>query len=152
MKRLALLGLSAMLFAACTGKSGSTTTSPSSDASSAAPVGVMATKKTTVTLSEQNKSGQTGTMTMEELADGKTKVTLTMTGGSFTDQPAHIHEGSCPSPGLVKYPLKNVMNGKSETVLSTKYADVLASATKLAVNVHKSPMDLKTYTACGDVK
>lgn len=103
-------------------------------------------------LAEIDKSGQTGTMTLTATKDGKTKVVLALTGGKFTEaQPAHIHEGSCPTPGAVKYPLTNVVNGKSETTLAVTLEDLLAMPT-LAVNVHKSAAEVKTYTSCGDLK
>ena len=66
-------------------------------------------------------------------------------------QPAHIHEGSCakldPKP---KYGLSNVTDGKSSTTVPVS----LDTLTKggLAINVHKSAEDLKTYVACGDIR
>jgi hypothetical protein len=104
-------------------------------------------------LSEQNKSGQTGKMMLTETVDDKTKVTLMMIGGTFTmPQPAHIHVGMCPSPGAVKYPLTNVVNGQSETVIDIKMNELANSTEKMAVNVHKSADEVKVYTACGNMK
>ncbi len=103
---------------------------------------------------EQNDSGQNGTVVLSE-EDGKTKVVINLTaapGASVSaSQPAHIHDGSCPTPGAVKYPLTNVVNGKSETIIDTTI-DQLKSSLPLAVNVHKSPTEIAVYTACGDLK
>ena len=105
----------------------------------------------TVKLGEQSNSGETGTATFTAQGDS-TKVELTVKGGpKGVAQPAHIHEGSCakldPKP---KYGLSNVTDGKSSTTVPVS----LATLTKggLAVNVHKSAEDLKTYVACGDIK
>lgn len=109
------------------------------------------TSTKSVTLSEQSDSGQTGVATLEEV-DGKVKITLSMSGTSSTvPQPAHIHVGACPTPGDVKFPLSNVVNGKSETVLSTTMAELMAMG-KLAINVHKSAQEVKVYTACGNIE
>src|SRR5262245_52062788 len=105
----------------------------------------------TVKLGEQNNSGETGTATLT--AEGSsTKVELNVKGGAKgVAQPAHIHEGSCakldPKP---KYGLSNVTDGKSSTTVPVS----LETLTKgeLAINVHKSAEDLKTYVACGDIK
>jgi hypothetical protein len=106
-----------------------------------------------IPLSEQNDLGQSGTAVLTETKEGKLNVKLSMSGGKFTlPQPAHIHVGSCPNPGAVKYPLNNVVNGMSETVLDVKLDDVMKSADKLAINVHKSAAESKVYTACGDIK
>ena len=102
----------------------------------------------TVSLGEQNKSGESGTATITQQGD-KTQVVLEMKGAPNEAQPAHIHNGSCasldPKPRI---PLQNVMNGKSTTTLTMPMSEV----TKGAINVHKSATDLKTYVACGDLK
>src|SRR5260221_2068043 len=62
----------------------------------------------TVNLDTQNKSGESGTATLQEV-DGKVVVTLSLTGfPTGVTQPAHIHVGSCPNPGAVKFPLTSV--------------------------------------------
>jgi hypothetical protein len=186
MKKLLLLGVAGMLFAACSARTTSTDTSgasPSSNSqdttmdtgttlnassspmSSASPDTSMSPNPSassalgnlpniiTVTLNQQNNSGQSGTAVIAPTKDGKVNVTLNLKGGNFTNpQPAHIHVGSCPKPGAVQYPLTNVVNGKSVTTLNVTMETLLASSDKLALNVHKSASDLNTYTACGDVK
>jgi hypothetical protein len=110
------------------------------------------TETVTVTLDEQNELGQTGIATLADNASGKLVVTLAMTGGTFTAaQPAHIHLGACPSPGSVKYPLTNVVNGKSVTTLDVSWADLVDAGDALAINVHKSAAESSVYTACADL-
>ncbi len=104
----------------------------------------------TVNLAEENKSGESGTATLKE-ENGKTTVTLTLTG--FTKgvaQPAHIHVGVCPGVGAVKYPLTDVVNGSSVTVLSTTLVEIKQNL-PLAINVHKSLKEITNYTACGEL-
>lgn len=104
----------------------------------------------TVVLSQIGASGQKGTA-MFQAEDGKTKVTLTMTGKKYiSPQPAHIHIGACPKPGEVKYSLSSVVDGKSETLVSVKMEDLFTNL-PLAVNVHESAEKSSVYTACGDL-
>src|SRR5262245_23483294 len=105
----------------------------------------------TVKLSQQNKSGETGTATITPQGS-KTEVVLQMSGApSGTPQPAHIHAGSCskldPKP---KIPLQNVTDGKSTTMLDMPMEKEVGSGG--AINVHKRAEDVKTYVACGDLK
>ena len=104
----------------------------------------------TVSLSVQNESGEEGTAALTE-ADGKTTVSISLTGAPIdVEQPAHIHAGACPTPGDVVYPLTNVVNGFSETVLDVDLA-TLKGQLPLAVNVHKSTPEISVYVACGDL-
>lgn len=125
------------------------------------PAGVISPKKTaspvptvapkTIVLEQTGVSGQSGTAVFQGDGD-KTKVTVSMIGKAFTSpQPSHIHVGKCPNPGVVKYPLNNVVNGKAETVLSVSIEDLFADL-PLAVNVHESAEKASVYTACGDLK
>jgi len=103
--------------------------------------------------SAQNNSGLSGTATLSG-GDGKVKVTLKLTSSLLgllsTAQPAHIHLGSCPNVGAVKYPLNSVVNGKSETTLNVSLAQ-LKTELPLAINVHKSAAEINVYTACTDL-
>ncbi len=108
-------------------------------------------KPVTVNLSSQNASGESGTVTLTPQGD-KTQVAIKLTGApAGTQQPAHIHDGSCasldPKP---RVPLQNVVDGKSTTTLDMKLADIMSKGG--AINVHKSTADVKTYVACGDMK
>jgi len=102
----------------------------------------------TVKLLEQNKSGESGTVTITPQGS-KTQIEVQLTGAPSAAQPAHVHAGSCakldPKP---KIPLQNVVDGKSTTVVDMPMSQVMNGA----INVHKSTEDIKTYVACGDLK
>jgi hypothetical protein len=113
------------------------------------PVPTVAPK--TIVMEQTGVSGQSGSAVFQG-EGANTKVTLSMIGKKFTaPQPAHIHVGKCPTPGAVKYPLNNVVDGKSETVISVSIEDLFADL-PLAVNVHESAEKASVYTACGDLK
>lgn len=122
--------------------------SPSGDGESS--TSAIPGEQMTVMLDAQNDSGETGTAVLKDL-NGKTQVSLRITGAPATAQPAHIHIGSCPTPGEVKYPLINLVNGESETTLDVSITE-LKKMLPLAVNVHKSAQEIKVYVACGDIK
>ncbi|TSD06319.1 MAG: hypothetical protein Greene07147_178 [Parcubacteria group bacterium Greene0714_7] len=111
---------------------------------------VMEKKEVVVILNAQNGSNQSGKATLLDV-QGKTKVTIAVASGTTSGpQPAHIHIGACPNPDAVKYPLTKVVNGTSETILNVSLSQ-LASELPLAVNIHKSAAEAKTYTSCGDI-
>ena len=91
-----------------------------------------------------------GTVTFSAVGD-RTGVEVKVEPDGNMDMPAHIHPGTCanltPQP---KYPLGNVRNGTSTTVVPATIDQLFAG--NLAVNIHKSNDDLKTYTACVDLR
>jgi hypothetical protein len=108
-------------------------------------------KTVSLPLKAQNKSGESGTVKLTPMGD-QTKVEVSLRGApKGVAQPAHIHEGSCakldPKP---KYPLSNVVDGKSSSEVPAKMEELMGGA--MAVNVHKSGDDIKTYVACADLK
>lgn len=108
-------------------------------------------KSVTVRLGQQNKSGESGTARLTPAGTG-TKVEINLKGAKKgMSQPAHIHEGSCakldPKP---KYGLQNVVDGKSTTEVPVGMDALMGG--NLAINVHKSADEVKTYVACGDIK
>jgi len=114
--------------------------------------GKKSAKSVNVRMGAQNKSGESGSARLTPEGADKTKVEITLKGApKGTPQPAHIHEGSCakldPKP---KHGLENVVDGKSTTVVPAGI-DALTSG-KLAINVHKSADDIKTYVSCGDIR
>jgi hypothetical protein len=85
------------------------------------------------------------------MGDGTTKVELLMLNApDGSNQPAHIHKGTCatldPAPA---YPLNNVQGGKSTTIVKVDL-DVL-TGDKYAINVHKSPTEASVYISCGNL-
>jgi hypothetical protein len=103
----------------------------------------------TISLQTLNDSGVTGTVSFTDLGD-RTEVEVTVSPAGNLDMPAHIHPGTCdnltPQP---KFPLENVRDGVSKTVVPASMDELFAG--NLAVNIHKSNDDLKTYTACVDI-
>lgn len=118
----------------------------------AAAVALAQPREVNVTMKPQNKSGESGTARLTPEGDG-TRVEITLKGQpAGVSQPAHIHEGTCakldPKP---KYGLQNVVDGKSSSLVPVSEKTLL-SGKHLAINVHKSADDIKTYVACGDIR
>lgn len=106
----------------------------------------------TITLNPSNASGQSGTAVLTDLGNGKTRVDVTITGEpSGADEPMHIHQGTCPNPGAVVYPLTNVVNGKSTTDITATLASLTGGT--FAINGHKSAtqLDQPNYVFCGNI-
>lgn len=100
-------------------------------------------------LNEQNGSGENGTVVMTVVDDTHTRVVIELTNGPSTPQPAHVHEGTCANLNPVpKYPLNNVVNGMSDTVIAVSLDDLTHGG--YAVNVHKSAAEAGVYVSCGD--
>jgi hypothetical protein len=103
----------------------------------------------TINIGPLNDSGVSGTVKFSPVGD-RTEVEVKVDPNGNLDMPAHIHPGTCanltPQP---KYPLGNVRNGTSTTVVPATIDQLFAG--DLAVNIHKSNDDLKTYTACVDI-
>lgn len=97
-----------------------------------------------------NDSGVTGSAVLTDLGDGTTRVVVDVDPAGHPDMPAHIHPGTCenlvPQP---TYPLQNVIDGQSETVVEASLNELFAG--DLALNLHFSSDDFGTYTACADL-
>lgn len=105
---------------------------------------------TTVQLTPQNNSGESGTATLTEQGT-KTKVVVDVKGApAGVAQPLHVHKGACakldPKPA---YGLATLTNGKSETTIDVPLASLEAGG--FAINGHKSAQDVNTYVFCGDI-
>jgi hypothetical protein len=104
-------------------------------------------KTVVVQLGALNGSGENGTATLKAMG-ARTLVTIRLSNGSDTEQPAHFHAGTCekyaPRP---LYPLDDVVNGKSTTTLDVPIDKLIGG--DLIVNVHKSYADIATQAACG---
>jgi len=105
----------------------------------------------TIALDTLSESGVTGSVTLVDVGQNRTRVDVDVEPGDNPDMPAHIHPGTCadlvPQP---KYPLLNVVDGVSSTVVPASLAELLAG--DLAINLHRSNEDLRTYTACADLR
>ena len=97
-----------------------------------------------------NGSGVTGEVTLTAVDERHTRVEVRVDPAGHPDMPSHVHPGTCtnlvPQP---KYPLQNVRDGRSTTLVTATFADLIRGG--LAVNLHASNEDLKTYTACADL-
>lgn len=97
-------------------------------------------------------STESGMVSFEMTQDGKTQVKFDMINAAKgVAQPAHIHEGSCAKPGAVQYPLANLVDGASSTVIDISLDDLMKKM-PFAVVVHKSEKEAGTYVSCGDIK
>jgi hypothetical protein len=104
----------------------------------------------TVQLETLNDSGVTGSAVLTDLGNGSTRVVVNVDPAGHPDMPAHIHPGTCanlvPQP---IYPLENVVDGTSETEILATLDELFAG--DLALNLHSSPQDYETYTACKEL-
>lgn len=108
-----------------------------------------ATSSLTITLSEQNGSGENGTALLTQMG-ADVKVAIALKGAPATAQPAHIHDGTCADLKGVAYALSNVVDGKSTTTVKGVTIDKLLAG-KYAINVHESAANLGKYVACGGI-
>lgn len=90
-------------------------------------------------------SGQTGIAVLTAQGD-KTEVVLMATPG--ISQANHIHTGGCLELGGIKYPLTDMKDGQSLTLVPATLDSLMTGS--FAINLHKAG-DLKTYTACADI-
>ncbi len=111
----------------------------------------MAKTSMTVTLSQQNKSGQYGPANVTAVGN-KTRVVINLIQGSQPSkgsEPAHVHQGMCShlDEKTPKYTLNPVIGGKSTSVINVPMSK-LASG-NYTISVHRQG-DMKTAVACGD--
>ncbi|MBV8531643.1 MAG: hypothetical protein JO104_10025 [Candidatus Eremiobacteraeota bacterium] len=108
-----------------------------------------ATSTLTVTLSQQNSSGESGSAVLTQKG-ADVEVVIALKGAPATAQPAHVHDGTCADLKGVAYPLSNVVGGKSTTTIKGVTIDQLLKG-PYAINVHESAADLGKYVACGGI-
>jgi hypothetical protein len=98
-----------------------------------------------------NGSGVTGNVTMTAVGENRTLIQIQVDPAGNPSMPAHIHPGSCddlvPQP---KYPLENVVDGVSVTEVPASLDELLSGGQ--ALNIHHSNEDMRTYTACVDLR
>ncbi len=89
---------------------------------------VAAANPTTIQIGPQNGSGINGTATLTDMGNGQTQVVVNVTGFTAgTPSPIHIHEGTCATLNpAVKFPLSNLVDGKSTTMVPVALSAVLA--------------------------
>lgn len=105
----------------------------------------------TLTLETLNGSGVNGTVTLTAVDDETTRVLVEVDPASYPNMPAHIHPGTCaeltPQP---RHPLQNVIAGRSVTDVPAALDELFAAT--VALNLHASNEDMRTYTACVDLR
>lgn len=97
-----------------------------------------------------NNSGITGTITVIPVSVDKTKLVAVIKGKNVSGpMPFSINLGRCDNPAAtVKYPLKDVVHGKSETVI-TADTKTLFQGNQLSLSLLESKGS-KKVVACGD--
>lgn len=107
------------------------------------------------TLRAMNGSGVTGTAAVTPSTSGAT-ATVNVQGATSGDvHPWHVHSGTCASGGGVvgpasAYTALTVASGGMTSGTATLPAP-LDPAQSYHVNVHRSPTDMGTIVACGDL-
>ncbi len=98
----------------------------------------------------QNRPGDTGTVTLEQVPAG-VKIVVTMAGGQNGTQPIHIHTGTCANLNPVPtYALTNMVHGSSTTTLPGITLGELLKG-KYVIDVHESSADINRYVACAPI-
>ena len=96
-----------------------------------------------------NEINQFGKATLVE-KDGQVEVTIDVNKvDGLNNQPAHIHAGSCPDVGDIIFPLNDVVDGRSVTLINATIDQLRESP--MAVNVHKSAEEISVSTSCGNI-
>lgn len=95
----------------------------------------------------RDEASGTGTATLTAMGN-QTQVVLRVSATN-TDMLAHIHADTCPGVGEVVFPLTNVRNGTSTTMIDAPLSEVLARGK--AINLHKSPQQAGVYVGCGNI-
>jgi LPXTG-motif cell wall-anchored protein len=88
-----------------------------------------------------------GTAALTDMGNGTTQVVIRVNPAN-PNMLAHIHSEACPGAGPVLFPLTNVQNGTSTTVVNAPLSDVLARGQ--SINLHKSPQLSDIYVSCGN--
>lgn len=103
-----------------------------------------------IKLYAQNRPGETGTATFEQIPGG-VQIVVKMVGGQNGTQPIHIHTGTCGNLNPVPtYTLTNIVHGSSTTTISgINLGDLLKGS--YVIDVHESSADIKRYVACAAI-
>ena len=98
----------------------------------------------------QNRPGETGTVTLDDIPRGVT-IVVKMAGGQNGSQPIHIHAGTCANPNPTPtYTLTNIEHGNSTTTLSGITLGELLEG-HYVIDVHESSADITRYVACAAI-
>jgi len=109
-------------------------------------------------MTAENGSGESGAVILTPLGDTARVEIALANAPEGAIQKAHVHAGACFEVGQVVYPLNDVVEGSSVTVLKVPIATLLAGG--FAINVHvvgvvkgdPRATNSKYYTSCANLK
>ena len=105
----------------------------------------------TVTMGPGRDASQTGTATLTAQGS-QTQVVLNIESGpAGVEQPVHIHSGSCPAVGAVAFPLTNVVNGTSTTVVDATLDSLRTGGYSINVHQDGTQAGVGVYVSCGAI-
>lgn len=107
---------------------------------------------TTITMKEDNNSGQNGTAVLTQEGDTLVVDVTLARGNANGPQIGHIHRGKCGALGDPVAQLESVVDGKSRTEIVDEDVTLeTVLAAPHAVNIH-SHDDVSVYVSCGDIR
>lgn len=104
-----------------------------------------------VPMPSHNRSDQAGRAYFSD-ESGKTKVALDISPWTVgVPQPASIRAGTCAAMGAIRYPLNNIVEGKSETILTPATHFIHGLGDSIVV-IGKSASEPESIVSCGNLK
>jgi len=105
----------------------------------------------TVTMGPGRDGSQTGTATLTDQGSQTQVVLNIQPGPAGVEQPVHIHSGSCPGVGAVAFPLTNVVNGTSTTVVNATLDSLRTGGYSINAHQDGTQAGLGVYVSCGAI-
>jgi len=105
----------------------------------------------TVTMGPGRDGSQTGTATLTDMGSQTQVVLNIQPGPAGVEQPVHIHAGSCPGVGAVAFPLTNIVNGTSTTVVNATLDSLRTGGYSINAHQDGTQAGLGVYVSCGAI-
>ena len=105
----------------------------------------------TVTMGPGRDASQTGTATLTAQGSQTQVVINIQPGPAGVEQPVHIHQGSCPGVAAVVFPLTNVVDGTSTTVVDATLDSLMTGGYSINAHQDTSQAGLAIYVSCGNI-
>jgi hypothetical protein len=103
-----------------------------------------------VPLDDVDESGITGGSSIRGVDDG-VEITVYITAGDEGGvHPVHIHDGTCDDLGDVAWPLEDIEDGESVTMLEDVTLGDLMTG-EYAINAHQSEDEMDVNVMCGNI-
>jgi hypothetical protein len=108
-----------------------------------------------VPLMPLNNSGETGAALIASIGRS-TRIAIDLHGEpTDASQPANVHDGTCHSVAAIRYPLNDVRNGQSTSLIPVTLAKLLVG--RYVINVQSSAASLRApkdyhYVSCGELR